>query len=136
MKESILTFKNENALIEEKSKNFIEPYNIIFDLPSEYYSVSPNTYFFLPFILTNNSTKTIPKGSFFGLKGKSDIGIFIEKKLLTKDIQPSESIQYELDCLSNKTLRKNSVLEIALWNNNQTYEYNTFAINIDVENAN
>ena len=121
-------------LEKEKKSLYIDPNQIIFDLPSEFLSVNPNSHFFIPFILSNISCKVIPKGSFFGikdLKGKCDI--YVVKNIIPKDILPGEMMQFQLDCKSNKTLHKNLVVEIVLSNYDQSYEYNSFMINVDVE---
>ncbi len=124
------TLITEKKNFQEQSQLKMDPEDIIFDLPSDYFSVPTNTYFFIPFILTNNSTKILPKDSFFGVKGKSDI--FIEKKVILKEILPGESIQIELDCLSN-TNNKNYNVDIGLCSSKQTYEFSSFMVNLDVE---
>jgi len=116
--------------IRQSNSYFDTNTSVFFDLPSEYFLVPASTFFFIPIILSNNSLKAIPKGSFFGLKQKSDI--FIEKKIVSKDIQPGESLQIELDCLSNKYY-KSYEIEIALWNSQQTVEFTSTRIQIEVE---
>lgn len=129
-----VSFENQKKLKEVSEKQQIlkvDPQDIIFDFPSEFFLVPVNTHFLIPIILTNNSTKAIPKGSFLALKNNSDI--FIENKFLTRDINPGETIQIEIDCLSNK-YNKSYVVDISLWDKEKIYEFHSFSIHIDVSN--
>ncbi len=105
--------------------------DIIIDLPSEFFLVDINTYFFVPIILTNNSKDfIIPKDSFFGVKGPSDI--FLEKKIMNKNINPGETVQFELDCLTNNQ-HKSYIVDICLWDSQKKREFSSFSLHVDVE---
>lgn len=125
------TFKSKKTM--QRNNINIDPRDILIDLPSEFFLVPTNTYFFIPFIITNNSFTTIPKNAFFSLTSDSDI--FVENKQLGKDLNPGDSVQLELDCLSNKT-QKSHILRLTLLDNKRTQEFCSMDIHVDVYQEN